>query len=1209
MPGLEPPFVTPVVVNNVGVQSPGFTRITVAGGLDSKTPVLPAKIFESDDGGGSFTEVLVPPDFGGVNTPTAPLVAGGRTPTSTPGMFTDNPDVLYAGSGNQVFLRDSPGGMLKATADIKDDDDIDAGEIHDIAIDPDDWKTAYAVDSRSKFYRTTDGGKKWEDLTGNLDKLIDSNGAFGLASLVVIPDVVVPGEGNAPRNLIVAGGEFGVYFLSAIPGENKDPVWIPLGDGLPNSAVFDLTNGTDKNGDTILVAGTFGRGTFSIHLQQALSSAKVAEIFHDDLEIEITGVTIVTHGYEPFDPEGDTMLPFARQLRQAIDDNNGNDRAWLLDFDTTTGLFDPTDSILPVIFDAAATGEIVINFDWSEDSQHVSAGWAESAGDALFALLTDLELIDPSTSSGPELHFIGQGMGAVVTSEAVERLAYYNVPVDHVTYLDPHDFDQGLVVDTAQRLDSTGQPTGYGAVVWDNVEFADVYYQTRGINGPDISDALVPLGRPIPGAFNFLVDATNYLPPDDYDSLNIFGDHRYVWEGFYLATITGEQPQDNALQPTADTPPPATPIPTGDLGYAFSRLVNPLSRPSATFYENPDRGAWQDDELYLQYDRVQHIGSEWVALRNHTSRDSGGGEPVNNQPGSPVSDNFWQLVDAPASDQDHTFSPNYIADAISGAPNFAGLLDHRLNDDLVTNSRQPSRWNPLEIVNGNFDDVGDLIGFNERSIPGWSNHLVTPDFDSKLLLDVPKKTVTLSEFSPGLTHNLMYIPAEAEFLAIDLQVTKVSGNDQFQVMLDNEVLVEETPVDLEVFDAEFRTRRFAIPEAFRNQTGNLTVRIYDGGDNDINAIVSIDNFRFEGYLFEVFAGDVTLIDLSSELVGTAFQILPPDILDAGRIIQPETLTPNPTGDDFLFSGEFFFVPDFDTDGNTITFDDDDGIFGNDAFATINFEVDLGDGLEQKVARIRVIDGYSKTGDAAIALTDSVGLNGVNNDIDVLRVQQRLRYLNFQGKHESIVEVDSISGSITEEAIRLFQAATQKDGRGNPVVNSDVVTGRVATNSSTERWLNSPLAPRWARVREALRNRVSVQDEGQDEPFGASWALQTIERAVAARPELMRIGSAEELGLHNLSEYPDNGPNQHPSPAHKAGVSIDWDLEQATLVEGTDPIDFSLPFQINQDALSLSERNVIRDIMAFVRAADAIGAGIEGGQRRRHECSTRIPTDS
>ena len=73
--------------------------------------------------------------------------------------------------------------------------------------------------------------------------------------------------------------------------------------------------------------------------------------------------------------------------------------------------------------------------------------------------------------------------------------------VDHVTYLDPHDFNQGLGFDYTQRLFELG-PNGYGAVTWSNVTFTDVYYQTRsGFAGVPLT-ATIPGGRPIPGAYN-----------------------------------------------------------------------------------------------------------------------------------------------------------------------------------------------------------------------------------------------------------------------------------------------------------------------------------------------------------------------------------------------------------------------------------------------------------------------------------------------------------------------------------------------------------------------------------------------------------------------------------------------------------------------------------------------------------------------------------
>lgn len=355
--------------------------------------------------------------------------------------------------------------------------------------------------------------------------------------------------------------------------------------------------------------------------------------------------------------------------------------------------------------DFERTGEIVVLYDWAQDSRRLSSGWAEAAGGELFSLLVELGAVDPGrsyaadagldvlvsashglvngdrvrlvgqqfpggtngttvyyvvssttntfgislTDNGPaidftssvtglvqreyfDLHIIGHGTGAVVASEAVERMATYQIPVDHLTYLDPHDFDQGLVSDSAYRTDFAGQPLGYGAIVWNNVNFADVYYQTRGANtlGDDVTSTLVPQGRPIPGASNFWIGpgGLNYLPdpghptnPADYRDGNVLGDHRYIWEGFYLSTVNNEPPGYNDFVGlTKDTPSPATTIPVDDTGYAYSRVKSAEPRPSQrNFFGYRDRGNWQDGSLYEQGDVVKQGSTFYVANRTHTA--------------------------------------------------------------------------------------------------------------------------------------------------------------------------------------------------------------------------------------------------------------------------------------------------------------------------------------------------------------------------------------------------------------------------------------------------------------------------------------------------------------------------------------------------------------------------------------------------------------
>src|SRR5690606_5221644 len=141
------------------------------------------------------------------------------------------------------------------------------------------------------------------------------------------------------------------------PAANGDPVWKQLGRQLPNAPVFDLEVGVNERNEALLVAGTLGRGAFTLALPAVLSAPGLASLFAANLNA-ITGVTIVTHGWEPFGAGGDALLPLARALRSEIDAANGADRAWLLDYDSATGLFDPIDSVIPGAADATASGEV-----------------------------------------------------------------------------------------------------------------------------------------------------------------------------------------------------------------------------------------------------------------------------------------------------------------------------------------------------------------------------------------------------------------------------------------------------------------------------------------------------------------------------------------------------------------------------------------------------------------------------------------------------------------------------------------------------------------------------------------------------------------------------------------------------------------------------------------------------------------------------------
>jgi hypothetical protein len=325
---------------------------------------------------------------------------------------------------------------------------------------------------------------------------------------------------SATQIVITAGNTTGTVTLTAVP----DTL-----DETDETIVVDITGVT--NGREL--------GTQRVTATISDVNPSVEEVAAVLQRQTVTGATIVTHGYQFSDSDGDALAPLAQAIRTRADTENGPiEAAWFLDYDLVesngqfAGVFDAAQSVLPNP-GIPARGEVVLLFDWARESNESSSGWGEAAGDALFNLLVGLGLVSPAAGTSVPLHLIGHSFGTVVTSEAVERLATFSIPVDQVTYLDPHDFDQGILpVDGSQRLYELGKPDGYGATVWQNVAFTDVYYQTE----------FAPDGRPIPGAYNVLVN----------DQVSGIDAHSDVWNIVYKATVSDSN---------------------STTGYAFSRIA------------------------------------------------------------------------------------------------------------------------------------------------------------------------------------------------------------------------------------------------------------------------------------------------------------------------------------------------------------------------------------------------------------------------------------------------------------------------------------------------------------------------------------------------------------------------------------------------------------------------------------------------------------
>lgn len=685
--------------------------------------------------------------------------------------------------------------------------------------------------------------------------------------------------------------------------------------------------------------------------------AEIAEWF-DELNIKPTGVTVITHG---FGANGDSLMPLA----QAINQRAGG---WLLDYDVPglgqQGYFDLTagQSILPKVSESGASGEVVVLFDWSPETLQVTQGWGEAAGDALFSTLVELDLVDPTLGANNiPLHFIGHSFGAVVTSEAVERLARFEVPVDQVTYLDPHDFVQGapvpLIIDEGQRLFTLGQPAGYGAAVWSNVRFADVYYETRGANGLARADAAgVPLGRPIPGAYNVLLDTelpNMSGPANPYPASYLSGDHSYAWESFYLATVMGGWPA------SANSPPPASPVNYGQTGYAFSRIALGFSkRPSPAFYT--------------------------------TSPDP----------------------------QDHRNTPPAYVLASTGQPNAVGLGDLGLTPQQVTAGRWLPQWSSLTVTNGHFENAAINVPFVTNSEPGWTHH--GGGGNGFVDGDLTNHYLALNSGNSSRTHNRFFIPADATHIVFEYQVDSSSAGDELLVSLDGNAIAFYA---LNQSTSTFQTERLVMPrQDLRGRAHTLTFAL-SGGTNGIQSAVRIDNVRMESEnSFLGRTGDVIPIDLKSKTGGATFQLgtfgpLTTVTLDPsgdwilrtdggvyGRIVFSDRVDRTP----FASSGRFYFVPSTVSDGD---FDEDPlnpGVQG-----VVMGRVIVNGSLVREF-QIAIGPNFSTRGSSAV--TSGTGF------ADILRVQQRLQFLGYGDAQGRPLVIDGVLGSGTQHAIGLFNAA-------------------------------------------------------------------------------------------------------------------------------------------------------------------------------------------
>ncbi len=166
-----------------------------------------------------------------------------------------SPSVLYAGAFDgslSVTTNATVSGALPTWTEAPAATPLTfQGPISAIAVDPTNPSTVYwglgYVGGQATLYKSTDGGSSAVDIAGNLP-------GTPINAIVVDP--------SNPSDIFIAT-DVGVFAAGDGGGAGANERWARVGDNLPAAAVLSLAL-TDTGGTPALIAGTHGRGAWSI---------------------------------------------------------------------------------------------------------------------------------------------------------------------------------------------------------------------------------------------------------------------------------------------------------------------------------------------------------------------------------------------------------------------------------------------------------------------------------------------------------------------------------------------------------------------------------------------------------------------------------------------------------------------------------------------------------------------------------------------------------------------------------------------------------------------------------------------------------------------------------------------------------------------------------------------------------------------------------
>ncbi|MDY6805765.1 MAG: DUF4114 domain-containing protein [Cyanobacteriota bacterium] len=613
-----------------------------------------------------------------------------------------------------------------------------------------------------------------------------------------------------------------------------------------------------------------------------------------------SSVTVFTHGFEVREQPQPPHYAKAFAVAASGAEELGAPGV-VLRYNGKTGEWEGVDELgrlKPGVTASDAIGKpLVLMVDWAKHGESVipDSGFTEGAADAVVADLAKLDKdLDGQLFSSP-MHFMAHSRGTIVTSEMIQRLGtYFEDKVGkkstsendlHVTYIDAHDFKQKL---PTGRFDTFYEPS---VQVWDNVNFADNYFQE--VPKPDDWLALAtPIGRNIPypapapadppinppewsgepdisirlGALPGSEDA-NANPRQVGANPSATGDYSQNFAGLTKDVLLGDGPHgrinwwydgtidlSNLNRPgTQDEPGIYRRLSDGHYDLLFDRafydkykVLNPWYQPDHTKanFEFADENAPKEG-----------IGTGWFYsvlgggkdLRPSTSTPRVGVDFDNTfaermRGDGPVASVFNGNFDAVTKPTDR-FAP--YPPTVRGPRwryEMPGWSFHNGKDGAVNS------YESLYLEN--VDTTGDEANRNYALSMGKSK------FPGAF--GAPVRLAPLTE----ITHNRMYVPDWAETLTFDVQVNEGSDDDAIAAYMQQEgSWLKLGEFELREAMDEFETLLFDVPGSLRGETSQLRFVLLDKGGNGLDAELLLDDVFFtdevETVALDLITGDGT----------------------------------------------------------------------------------------------------------------------------------------------------------------------------------------------------------------------------------------------------------------------------------------------------------------------------------------------------------------